>query len=101
MAQLGVAFVRGLNMFGRNRITVEEMRTRLMDLEDNSLRIIDLYKPDNIIFEKTGIHYAEVGLRIQAVLQDLFGKEVMVTTRSFNTLNGLMKKIHEKDYQNL
>ena len=88
-------------MFGRNRITVEEMRIRLMDLEDNSLRIIDLYKPDNIFFEKTGIHYAEVGLRIQTVLQDLFGKEVMVTTRSFNTLNGLMKKIHEKDYQNL
>ena len=88
-------------MFGRNRITVEDMRTQLMDIEDNSLRIIDLYPPDNIIFEKTGIHYAEVGLRIQAVLQDLFDKEVMVTTRSFNTLNGLMKKIHEKDYQNL
>jgi len=88
-------------MFGRNRITVEEMQTRLMDIEDDSLRIIDLYKPDNIIFVKTGIHYAEVGLRIQAVLQDLFGKEMMVTTRSFNTLNGLMKKIHEKEYQNL
>ena len=88
-------------MFGSNRITVKEMRTRLMDIEDDSLRIIDLYKPDNIIFEKTKIHYAEVGLRIQAVLQDLFGKEVMVTTRSFNTLNGLMKNIHENDYQNL
>jgi uncharacterized protein (DUF1697 family) len=101
MAQIGVAFIRGLNMFGRNRITMEEMRTRLMDIEDDSLHIIDLHKPDNIIFEKTGIHYAEVGLRIQAVLQDLFGKEVMVTTRSFNTLQGLMKKIAEKDYQNV
>ncbi|MCL7416129.1 MAG: DUF1697 domain-containing protein [ANME-2 cluster archaeon] len=101
MAQLGVAFVRGLNMFGRNRITVEEMRNLLIDIEDDSLHIIDLYKPDNIIFQKTGIHYAQVGLRIQAVLQDLFGKEVMVTTRSINTINGLMKRIYEKDYQNL
>lgn len=88
-------------MFGRNRITMEEMRTRLKEIEDDSLHIIDLYKPDNIIFEKTGIHYAQVGLRIQAVLQDLFGREVMVTTRSLKTLNGLMKNICEHEYQSL
>ena len=101
MAQLGVAFIRGLNMFGQNRITVEEMRSLLMDIEDDSLHIIDLYRADNIIFEKTGIHYAEVGLRIQAVLHHRFGKEIMVTTRSFNTLNGLMNKIYGQDHQNL
>jgi uncharacterized protein (DUF1697 family) len=101
MAQLGVAFVRGLNMFGQNCITVEEMRNLLIEIEDDSLHIIDLYRADNIIFEKIGIHYAEVGLRIQAVLHQLFGKEIMVTTRSFNTLNGLMNKIYGQDYQNL
>jgi uncharacterized protein (DUF1697 family) len=101
MAQLGVAFVRGLNMFGCNRITVEEMRSLLIEIEDDSLHIIDLYRADNIIFEKTGIHYAEVGLRIQAVLYHLFGKEIMVTTRSFNTLSGLMNKIYGQDHQNL
>lgn len=82
-------------MFGRNRITVEEMRNLLDDIEDENLRIIDLHKADNIIFEKTDMHYAEVGLRIQMVLQDLFGKEIMVTTRSLNTLNRLMKMIYE------
>ena len=93
MAQLGVAFIRGLNMFGQNRITVEEMRSLLMDIEDDSLHIIDLYRADNIIFEKTGIHYAEVGLRIQMVLERKFGKEVMVITRFFATVEGIMKRI--------
>lgn len=93
MAQIGVAFIRGLNMFGQNRITVEEMRSLLMDIEDDSLHIIDLYRADNIIFEKTGIHYAEVGLRIQMVLERKFGKEVMVIIRFFATVERIMKRI--------
>ncbi len=80
-------------MFGQNRITVEEMRSLLKDIEDDSLHIIDLYRADNIIFEKTGIHYAEVGLRIQMVLERKFGKEVMVITRFFATVEGIMKRI--------
>ena len=53
------------------------------------------------VSEATGIHYAGAVLRIQSVLYHVFGKEIMVTTRSFNTLNGLMHKIYELDYQNM
>jgi len=88
-------------MFGQNRITIDEMQYLLSEIEDAHLRIIDLYRADNIIFEKTGIHYAEVGLRIQMILQKHFGKEIMVTTRSINTVKGLMKKWDKLDDQNL
>ncbi|MBE0524231.1 MAG: DUF1697 domain-containing protein [Methanosarcinales archaeon] len=101
MGQVGIAFVRGLNFFCQNRITAEEMSTLLREIEDDHLHIIDLHRADNIIFEKVGMHYAEVGLRIQMMLQKRFGKEIMVTTRSINTVKGLMKKLDKLDDQNL
>jgi uncharacterized protein (DUF1697 family) len=101
MEHVGIAFIRGINMFGQNRITIDEMQYLLSEIEDAHLRIVDLYRADNIIFEKTGIHYAEVGLRIQIILQKRFGKEIMVTTRSINTVKGLMKKLDKLDDQNL
>lgn len=100
MGQVGIAFVRGLNFFGQNRITAREMAHLLKEIEDDRLRIIDLHRADTIIFEKVGIHYAEAGLRIQMILQKRFGKEIMVTTRSVNTIRGLIKKLDTLDDQN-
>lgn len=87
----GVAFVRGINMFGNSRIKKEEMLELSEKIEDENVRVVGLYRSDNIIFEKREIHYAEVGKRLEGVLSDHFGEPIHVTTRSIGTVRGIVE----------
>jgi len=90
----GVAFIHGVNMFGRNKLTKEELLNILKELEGREgFRIIGVYGSDNIIFEKrSDIHYATVGNEIERVLKKNFGKVFHVTTRSMETIRRIVSK---------
>ncbi|HDM60245.1 MAG TPA: DUF1697 domain-containing protein [Archaeoglobus veneficus] len=94
--KLGVAFIKGINMFSTRRITKEEMRGILKSIEDDKLEILFLFKADNVVFRKRNIHYAEVAMRIEKVLEKRLGK-VCVTTRSLRTLEGILRTLKAKN----
>jgi hypothetical protein len=60
----GIAFIRGINIYGRNPIDRREMLRVCRSIEDDNVRVLGLFKLDNVIFEKKGIHYASVGSRL-------------------------------------
>ncbi|AEA48015.1 DUF1697 domain-containing protein [Archaeoglobus veneficus] len=88
--KLGVAFIKGINMYSARRITKQEMLEILKEIEDENLQILCLFKADNVIFRKKNMHYAEVAVRIERVLGKRFG-DVCVTARSFRTLEGILR----------
>jgi uncharacterized protein (DUF1697 family) len=84
--QRGVAFVRGINIYGSKRASQKKMLQLCKSIEDENLRIIKVVKTDNIVFEKGKIHYAEVSLRLEKILSDYFKERVYVTSRSMRTI---------------
>jgi len=86
--KLGVAFIKGINMYSARRITKKEMLKILKSIEDDNLEILFLFKADNVVFRKRNIHYAEVAVRIEKALEKKFGR-VCVTVRSLRTLEGI------------
>lgn len=89
----GIAFIRGIGMFGYNNITKKELLSCLDELNNNSIRIIDIYGNDNIIFEKSDdIHFATVGSKIERILSNYFGRNIYVTTRSMDTIKNIISK---------
>lgn len=84
--QKGVAFIRGINIFGSKRISKKEMLNLCKKIEDENLRIIGIFKTDNIVFEKRRIHYANVSSRLEKILLDYFKEKVYVTSRSMRTI---------------
>ena len=87
MWQYGIAFIRGLNIYGKNRITQRKLMHHLKQLESDQIRILKIVKTDDILFMKNGIHYATVGREIERKLKAVLGKDVYVTTRSITTLS--------------
>jgi len=87
----GIAFVRGINVYGSKRISKMKIFELCKSVEDENLRIIKVVRGDNIVFEKRGIHYATVSLRIEKVLSEHFKKRVYVTSRSIKTIKFLAK----------
>ncbi len=87
----GVAFVRGINMFGSAGITKEKMRELCDQIEGDDLIVEKLYGADNVVFRKRNMHYATVGQRLEKVLEDHFDREVHVTCRSMRTVKGLTR----------
>lgn len=88
----GVAFVRGLNMYNRRRISKAEMLHLCKSIENRQVRIIGVFKTDNILFEKRGVHYATVGSKLERALSGHFGSPVHVTARSVGTLEGVLQR---------
>jgi uncharacterized protein (DUF1697 family) len=94
--KIGVAFIRGLNMYGHGRITQMEMNKICRQLEDDQLTILSIIKPDTILFRKKGIHYAAVGQKLERLLTSYFGKPFYVTTRSMRTLQSIVEKYQKE-----
>jgi len=92
MWQYGVAFIRGINIYGKNRITQRQLMHHLKELESDKIRILKIIKTDDIIFQKNGIHYAVIGAEIEKKLKAVFGKKVYVTTRSIPTLSRIQRE---------
>ena len=84
--QRGIAFVRGVNIYGAKRISQKKMLQLCKSIENEDLRIIKVVKTDNIVFEKRKIHYAEVSSRLEKLLSDYFKEKVYVTSRSVRTI---------------
>lgn len=106
MWKLGVAFIRGLNIYGKNRITQRQLMRALKQIEGDDLRILKIVKTDDIIFQKNNIQYATAGSRIEKRLKALFGKNIYVTTRSLKTIDRVQASVdkmkglgHLQDYQ--
>jgi uncharacterized protein (DUF1697 family) len=89
--QKGVAFIRGINMYGSNSITQDEMIGLCKSIENNQVKILGVFKLDNIIFQKRGIHYASVGGMLERVLSKHFKRAIHVTARSVRTLEGCLE----------
>lgn len=88
----GVAFIRGINMYKNARITQKEIFDLCKKVEDHNLKILKIFKTDNILFKKKDIHYATVGSKLEKVLSSYFGKPIYVTTRSMKTIRALKLK---------
>ena len=48
----GVAFIRGISMFGSKNYTKEDILGCLRHIENKNMKIIRMYGNDNVIFEK-------------------------------------------------
>ncbi len=90
--QKGVAFIRGINMYGSNSITQDEMMKLCKSIENNRVKIIGVFKLDNVVFQKREIHYASVGKMLERVLSKHFKREIYVTARSVRTLRGCLER---------
>ncbi|MBU3902238.1 MAG: hypothetical protein KKE04_02590 [Candidatus Thermoplasmatota archaeon] len=90
----GIAFIRGIGMFGRKKYSKQKILNCLKRIEDKNLKIVGIYNKDNIIFLKNGdIHYAIVGKKIEKQLEKCFNEKFYVTTRGLSTVKGLIKNI--------
>lgn len=98
MWKVGIAFVRGLNIFRAKRISKKQMADILRKIEDRNLKIMGIYKVDNVIFKKRVVHFAQVGSRIEKALEEHFKQKVYVTTRSLTTVEAVLKET-EKLYK--
>jgi uncharacterized protein (DUF1697 family) len=96
--KIGVAFIRGLNMYGHGRVTQSEMKKICRQLENGQLNIVSIIKPDTILFRKKGMHYAAVGQKLERILTSHFGKPFYVTTRSMRTLQSIFEKYQKEEF---
>lgn len=87
----GIAFVKGINMFGNARITKNKMLDLCKDIENENIRVERIHRADNIVFKKRNVHYATVGQKLEGVLSAHFEKPIHVTTRSFKTIKNITK----------
>lgn len=90
----GIAFIRGIGMFGKRNYTKQRILSCLKKIENENLKIVGMYGNDNILFLKSNnIHYAAVGRKIEKSLEKCFGERFYVTTRALSTVKGLVKNI--------
>ena len=89
--QKGIAFIHGINMFSTNRISKEKMFSLCKKIENKDIKILNIIKTDNILFEKKDMHYAQVASLIEKVLSNYFNKKIFVTTRSLATIKEIFK----------
>lgn len=94
--KLGIAFIHGIGIFGNKNYKKEEILDCLKKIENKELKIVGIYGNDNVVFQKGDVHYATVGSMIEKCLEREFGRKFDVTTRSFNTIDRLIKK-YESD----
>ncbi|MEA2054103.1 MAG: hypothetical protein U9O96_03145 [Candidatus Thermoplasmatota archaeon] len=88
----GIAFIRGMGMFGSKNYTKEEIMGCLKEIRNKAINIIGMYGNDNVIFEKEEMHYASVGKLIERCLERKFNERFFVTTRSMDTIKGIAGK---------
>lgn len=84
--------MRGINIFKNARITQKKMFELCKKVENQNLKILRIVNVDNIIFKKSGVHYATVGSKLEKILSSYFGKRIYVTTRSIKTIRSLTWK---------
>jgi uncharacterized protein (DUF1697 family) len=90
----GIAFIRGIGMFGRRNYSKQKILKCLKKTENKNLKIVGMYQNDNILFLKSSnIHYASVGKKIEKQLEKCFNEKFYVTTRALSTVKGLIKSI--------
>lgn len=87
----GVAFIRGVGMYGSKNYTKERMLRCLQDIEGDGVAIVGMYGTDNVVFETDG-HYASVGHRIEQRLERCLGEPFSVTTRSMETVRRVVEQ---------
>ena len=86
---LGVVFIRGLNMYKGSRITKKKILELLKPIESDNLKIIGAVKADNILFLKRNIHYANITAKVERILTKYFNYKVYATARSARTLKSI------------
>ncbi len=96
--KIGIAFVKGLNMFGRKNISSSQIRRLLKRVEfahKANVRFIGIYgkHSDIIMFKKAGVQYATIGSWIEKALKSELGEDVCVTTRSLKVVKGVVSGI--------
>ena len=89
--KMGVAFIRGINIYRSKRISRNKLLELCKSVEDENLRIVKVVRTDNIIFEKRKMHYATVGSRLERVLSNYHKEPVCVTSRSMRTVRLLAR----------
>lgn len=85
----GVAFIRGIGMYGTRNYTQQEILHCLQDIKSDDVSIVGIDGTDNVIFETDG-HYATVGQHIEQELERCFKESFSVTTRSIETVSRIV-----------
>ena len=96
-AKLGIAFIKGLNMFGNRNIDEKQVRKALSKIEarhSSQVKFVGVYGQHNdiIVFKKLGVQYATVGSWIELELKKILNEDVHVTTRSMKVVKGVVEK---------
>ncbi len=90
----GIAFIRGISMFGKNNYIKEDIFDCLKQIENDDIKIIEMFGNDNVIFEKnSNIHFATVGTKIEKCLTRCFDNKFSVTTRSSTTVERIVQNL--------
>ncbi len=90
----GIAFIRGIGMFGKRNYSRQKIISCMKKIESKNIKIVGIYNKYNIIFLKNdNIHYATVGKKIEECLGKCFDEKFWVTTRALRTVKGLIKNI--------
>ncbi len=94
--QVGVAFVRGLNMFKVRRVKAEKIFRALKRAENKNVHFIGMHKTDDIIFVKRReVPYAAASSIVERELSKLFTERIYVTSRSLRSLRGAIGRAQD------
>ncbi len=99
--KLGIAFLKGVRMFGQNNISGSGLRAILREIESkhsNNVKFLGIYgvHSDIVVFKKQGVHYATIGQWIETGIKQKFGLEIPVTTRSLQTIKKVVERFKER-----
>ena len=94
--KLGIAFIKGLNMFGKRNIGKSRLREILKRIERRypQVKFLGVYGVHNdiVVFKKSGVHYATVGSWIEKELKIETSQKVHVTTRSLDVVKRVVER---------
>ena len=93
--KIGIAFIRGVSMFGSHNLSKDQLRRILKNIErkhSKSVKFLSIYDNDTIVFSKTGVHYATVRRWIEDALLEQLGEKLFVTTRSLEKVKKVVDK---------
>ncbi|WP_343208023.1 DUF1697 domain-containing protein [Anaerolentibacter hominis] len=83
-----VALLRGINISGRKKITMAELKENLEDMEFEN--VVTYLNSGNVLFSCNVADEAEISRKIEEMIRDKFGLEIPVYVKDMEFINDIL-----------
>ena len=87
---VAVSLLRGINVGGRNKIRMADLRELYRDLGLTDVR--SLLQSGNVLFETSATDLAGVGRELEAAIRADFGLDILIILRSSDDFDGIFSR---------